>query len=124
MAGVGWPDLRVRYHLIPRLDLELKGAAGSGEEAVGVRGYWNLEKVGIFDLMLGLDGGWLGFSGVDTLNGDGWYGEPFVGLQYTFQKHWTALVDIGPAWMSVSSEGYSLNEEQWVLNTALYYSFF
>ena len=121
-VGLGWPDLRLRVRLFDPVDAEAKAAIAAGTVALGARIYWRAAQLGSMDLELGGEAGWLSYSGIDTLNGSGVYAEPLVGVQYRFLKDWSALVDIGPAWIQVSSQGQSLTEMQWTLNTALYFS--
>ena len=123
-VGLGFPDLRVRANVYGSLDAELKAAFGDGEAVYGGRVYWRPYSLGPVDLVAGVEGGGLSFNGVDTLNGGGDYGSVFAGLQYNFLKRWMVMADIGPAWIHVESHGYGLTEEQWVLDTALYYALF
>jgi hypothetical protein len=123
-VGLGWPDLRLRCNVWGPLDLEAKVAAGQGELAYAGRLYWRACHFGPVALVLGGELGGLNYSSVDTLDGDGDYYGPFAGLQYGFIKRWALLVDYGPAWIHVDSKGNSLTEQQWILNTALYFAIF
>jgi hypothetical protein len=125
MVGAGWPYVGVRYNFWGPLDVEAKWAAGDGEYAYGARLYGKVAHWGIADVIAGGEFGGLVFSGVDTLDGNGYYGEPFAGVQIPFLKRWAFVVDAGPAWYSVhANEGNSLSEQQWILNTAVYLGLF
>ena len=123
-VGLGYPDLRLRYDLSGPIDIELKVAVEQGEQAYGGRLYWRITHAGPVGLLAGGEAGYLNFSSVDSISGDGDYGELFVGAQWTFVKNWTALVDYGLAKIQVRSEGLGVTELQWVINTALYYTLF
>ena len=122
--GLGWPDLRLRYNLWGPLDVEAKVAAAQGEIAYAGRLYWRACSLGPVTLVLGGEGGGLNYSAIDSLHGDGSYYGPFAGLQYRFVRQWALLVDYGPAWIHVNAQGGGITEQQWILNTALYFTVF
>lgn len=122
--GIGYPDLRARFNLLDSLDGEIKVAYSTGALAYGARLYWSPWNWMGLAAEVGAEAGGLNYSSVYTLNGDGFYGEPFAGLQYTFLGRWTFLADIGPAWIDINSEGQGLTRQQWIVNTALYLAVF
>lgn len=123
--GLGYPDLRLRYHLSGPIDLEAKVALAQGEQAYGGRLYWRMFHLGPAGILLGGEVGFLDYNSIYTLSGTGDYGEIFVGAQYRFMKRWAALVDFGPAKIQVRADnGQSLAQQQWIFNTALYYVLF
>lgn len=122
--GVGYPDIRVRYAVWGPLDLEAKVAAGSGAVAYAGRIYWRAVAAGPVGFLLGGEVGGTDFSGLDSLDGAGYYYEPFVGAQYTFLQRWSLQADLGPAWIQESSHGVSVTDQQWIANFALYYAIF
>src|SRR4051812_15693984 len=65
--GVGWPDVRVRAHLIANFDGEAKVAFEDGIQAYGGRIYLQPARLGFFDMTVGIEGGWLRFDGVENL---------------------------------------------------------
>ena len=123
-VGVGFPDIRVRYKAWGPLDVEAKVAADSESVAYAARLYYNPYTVGPVKLLVGAEGGGLSFSGLDSLSGTGGYWEPFVGLQYVFIPRWSLQADVGPAWISETSHGVSVTDQQWIANFALYYAIF
>jgi hypothetical protein len=44
-----------------------------------------------------------------------------VGFELGFARRWRVNADIGPSWISIASQGYSLAEVQWTYNTAIYF---
>jgi|GEM_PF-2113943 hypothetical protein len=122
--GLGFPDLRLRVNLSGPVDAEAKVALSQGMQAYGARLYCRVFQGGPLGLRLGAEAGYLSFHDVDTLSGNGGYGELFLGAEYRFLKRWNALVDYGLAKIDVNAQGQSLAQQQWVLNTALYYTLF
>jgi hypothetical protein len=123
-AGLGFPDLRLRYNLSGPIDAEAKVALSQGMQAYGARLYWRAVQAAPLGLLLGTEAGYLSFHNVDTLSGSGGYGEVFVGAEYRFLQRWKALVDYGLAKIDVNAQGQSLAQQQWVLNTALYFTLY
>lgn len=124
MLGAGYPDLRLRSKLLSTLDVEAKLAAAEGVMAYSGRAYWQPYRVGAFTLLAGAEAGAFSFSGVEGLNGDGSFYQPFVGVQGRFARRWSAQLDAGPAFMQTRSSGISVDSQPWVLNAALYFSVF
>lgn len=122
--GIGWPDVRVRFNLWRAIDGEAKVAFEEGIQAYGGRLYAQTARLGALAVLLGVEGGWVHFDGIESLGGDGHYGQAFAGLQYTVSERWAVTADIGPAFMNVNAEGYSQQSQGWVYNTALYFRIF
>jgi hypothetical protein len=123
-VGLGFPDLRARVTLLSRLDLELKAAAEADAQAFSVRAYFRALRWGRLSLEAGGELGYVRFVGVDNLDGDGYFTEPFLGLRFALDRHWSAAADLGPAFVNVSSGNESIGEWQWTANVAVYYTLF
>jgi hypothetical protein len=118
--GLGYPDVRVRVALGYGWDLEGKFAFEQGIQVYTGRIYWNYCDIGPLKAVLGGEGGYGIFSGVDSLDGGGPLVGGFLGLEYPFEKRLMLSVDAGPYRAQALSEGYSYETTQMVINTALY----
>jgi hypothetical protein len=122
--GVGFPDIRARYDFSTRFDVELKAAGETSTQAYSARLYFRALRWNELGAYAGAESGYLRFDGVYSLDGTGFFAEPFVGAEYFIDKRWFLNVDIGPAFVNVSSDGENIGEWQWTVNTALYYTLF
>lgn len=118
--GLGYPDLRARLALGDSWDVEAKVAVEPGIQVYSGRLYWNPFNVGPFKALLGAEGGYAMFQGVDALNGDAVIVEGFAGLEYPFTRRFGLSFDVGPARIQAASEGSSITSYQLIYNTALY----
>lgn len=118
--GLGYPDLRARLTLGTSWDLEAKVAVEQGIQVYTGRIYWNPFSVGPIKALLGVEGGYGMFQGVDDLNGDALILGGFVGLEYPFSRRLGVSFDVGPACIQAQSEGISVTSYELVYNTALY----
>lgn len=119
-VGLGYPDLRARFSLGTSWDIEAKFAFEQGIAVYSGRLYWDPINLGPIDLKLGAEVGYATYSGVDTLNGNAIILEPFLGAEYPFAHRFRLSVDVGPAYISASSAGSTLQTTDIVYNTALY----
>jgi hypothetical protein len=118
--GVGYPDLRARLGLGLGWNVEAKAAFADGEQVYAGRAFWDFADLGPLKVMAGGEGGWTRFDGIDTVNGTGYYGEAFVGLEYPFAHRLRLSVDVGPAWLQAGAEGQSVSSTELIYSTALY----
>ena len=121
--GVGYPDLRERMNLFAGVDEELKAAFADGEQAYSGRVYILPARFGQARLVIGGEGGVLEFNGRSSLDGYGFFAEPFVGLDYRFGPC-LVNVDLGPAWIQLFDQGQTMQTWKWTYNTALYFFLF
>jgi hypothetical protein len=122
--GIGYPDLRVRMHAWGPLDAEIKFAFGDGVQAYSARAYVNAYKSLNIQFYAGLEGGYLNFNGVESLDGNGVFFQGFAGVQYDFAERWGMSLDIGPAYINVNSLGTSVGGLEWIYTNALYFRIF
>lgn len=118
--GMGYPDVRARLALGAGWDLEGKAGLEQGIQVYSGRLYWNCLDLGPLKAELGAEGGYAQFNGVDTLDGNAVIMGGFVGLEYPFARRLRVSVDVGPAYIQASSQGYSYSTTEIVYNTALY----
>jgi hypothetical protein len=123
-VGVGFPDVRFRATLNSLVDLEAKVALAPYGQAYSARLYLETFYVGPVSLDLGAESGYLKYTQIEGFDGDGYFVEPFGGLDFHINPRWRLIVDLGPAWIDLSSEGQNLAAWQWTYNTALYYYLF
>jgi hypothetical protein len=123
-VGVGYPDLRLRFGLGPHWSLEAKGAFAQGLQIYSGRVSWDFGHVGPLRALLGAECGWAKFDGLDSISGNGVYGEGFAGLEYPFARRLRLTVDVGPAWLQASAQDHSLSTVDVIFNTALYFYLF
>ncbi|HTB22605.1 MAG TPA: hypothetical protein VK914_07865 [bacterium] len=121
---MGFPDIRARYDFSTRFDVELKAAGETSTQAYSARLYFRALRWNELGAYAGAETGYLRFDGVYSLDGTGFFVEPLVGAEYFIDKRWFLNVDIGPAFVNVSSSGENIGEWQWTVNTALYYTLF
>lgn len=122
--GIGYPDVRARYAVGSRVDLEAKIALDDVSQSYSGRAYANIFSLGRLNLDLGAELGYVSFSQAAGLAGDGYFGEPFAGLSYRLGQRWRISADLGPAWINLTSQGQSSGDWQWIYNTALYFYLF
>lgn len=122
--GVGYPDLRMRVGLGPDWNLEAKAAFGQGLQVYSGRLFWDFVQVGPLKVLAGGEAGWAHFDDVDSISGDGAYGEAFAGLEYPFSRRFRLSVDVGPAWLHASAQGQTYSSTDVIYNTALYFYIF
>lgn len=123
-VGVGIPDLRLRYALGSRFDVEGKFAFATGLQVYTLRGIWNYFDVGQLKLTTGGEGGVLAINGASGLNGSGLVAGAFLGLEVPFARRFRVSIDAGPAWLQASASGQTFSATDFVYNGALYFYLF
>ena len=118
--GVGYPDVRVRYSLAQRWNVEAKAAFADSLQIYSGRLSWNLADLGPLKVLAGGEGGWAKFDGVDSISGNGSYAQAYAGLEYPFAGRLRVSVDLGPAWIQAAADGANYSTTVLVYNTALY----
>jgi hypothetical protein len=122
--GVGYPDLRLRGRIWGPLDAEFKFAFDNVSQAYSGRLYYNYWSWSNLDFDLGMEGGAIRFTGIDGLNGDGSFYEPFLGFAFNAGKIITLSAEIGPAFLNLNADGESLSTVNAVVTTAIYVHLF
>ena len=120
--GLGNPYISLKHWTSPRFAIEGRGAFGSGIGAYSVRLYRNFNFKNKTVTFVGLEGGLINFDKED-IEGDGSFGMLFLGFEHSITKKMTFLLDIGPAYVNLSSEGTSVGGLEWVYNLGIYYYF-
>ncbi len=72
--------------------------------------------------MFGLEAGSIAFTKED-IGGSGYFAMLFVGLERFITKKMTLSFDIGPAYISLSSDDISVEGIEFVYNLGIYYYF-
>jgi hypothetical protein len=118
--GLGYPDVRARVALGYGVNLDAKFAFEQGIQVYSGRLAWNFYDLGPFKTMVGAEGGYALFNGVDSLNGNAVVFEGFLGLEYPFARRLRLSVDAGLASIQASSMGSTDTTTDIIYNTALY----
>jgi len=119
-VGLGNPYVSIKYYANQRSAYEVRGAFGSGINVYSARVYRNFTQKGKSVTFAGLEGGTISFDKED-IEGDGSFGMLFVGFENSLSEKLTFVLDIGPAYISLSSEGASVEGLEWVANLGIYY---
>lgn len=120
--GLGNPYICIKYHATKRLAYEVRGAFGSGINVYSARVYRNFTPRGKAVTFAGLEGGIISFDKED-IEGDGSFGMLFVGFENSLFEKLTFSFDIGPAYITLSSDAASVGGMEWVYNLGIYYYF-
>lgn len=120
--GLGNPYISLKYWATPRFAIEGRGAFGSGIGAYSVRFYRGFSPKNKTVIFVGLEGGLINFDKED-IEGDGSFGMLFLGFEHFISKKMTFSLDIGPAYIGLSSEGTSVGGIEWVYNLGVNFYF-
>lgn len=118
--GLGNPYVSIKYNTSKTVAFEARGAFGSGINVYSARVYRNFTPKGKSVTFAGLEGGTISFEKKD-IKGDGSFGMLFVGFENSLSEKLTFVLDIGPAYISLSSEGTSVEGLEWIVNLGIYY---
>ncbi len=116
--GLGNPYICLKYSTSPNFSIEGRGAFGSGISAYSLRFYRNFTHRDKTMTFIGLEGGSINFDKED-IEGDGSVVMIFLGFEHFISQRLTFLLDIGPAYISLSSEGTSIEGIEWVYNLGI-----
>ncbi len=120
--GLGNPYLSMKYHVSATTAYEARAAFGAGINVYSVRYYRNSKFKGKSLTFWGLEGGTISFIKED-IGGSGYFAMLFVGLERFILKKMTLSFDIGPAYISLSSDDISVEGVEFVYNLGIYYYF-
>lgn len=116
--GVGNPYIALKYGFTPKLSGEIRGAFGSGIAVYGIRGYYNFNPENKGVIFLGGEADLISFN-TEEISGNGSVLMVFVGFEYFITEKLTLSTDIGPALITISSEGTSTSGPEWVFNIGI-----
>ena len=120
--GLGNPYLSIKYHASAKTAYEIRAAFGTGINVYSARVYRNSEPKGRSVIFWGLEGGSIAFTKED-IGGSGYFAMLFLGLERFITKKMTLSFDIGPAYISLSSDDISVEGIEFVYNLGIYYYF-
>jgi len=120
--GLGNPYLSMKYHASIRTAYEVRAAFGTGINVYSARYYRNFNPKGKSVIFLGLEAGSIAFTKED-IRGSGYFAMLFVGLERFITKKMTLSLDIGPAYISLSSDDISAQGVEFVYNLGICYYF-
>lgn len=120
--GLGNPYISLKYWTSPGFAIEGRGAFGSGIGVYSVRFYRNFSFKNKTVTFVGLEGGLINFDKED-IEGDGSFGMLFLGFEHFIRKKMAFSLDIGPAYISLSSGGRSVGGVEWVYNLGINFYF-
>jgi len=113
--GLGNPYVSLKYSASPGFSIEGRGAFGSGISVYSLRIYHNFSRRDKTIAFIGGEAGTINFDKPD-IEGNGYLGMIFLGFEHFITKRLTFLLDIGPAYISLSSEETSVEGIEWVYN--------
>ncbi len=120
--GLGNPYLSMKYHASQRTAYEIRAAFGTGINVYSARYYRNSIFKGKSVTFFGLEAGSIAFAKED-IGGSGYFAMVFLGLERFILKKMTLVFDIGPAYISLSSDDISVEGIELVYNLGIYYYF-
>ncbi len=120
--GLGNPYLSIKYHASARTAYEVRGAFGTSINVYSARFYRNFKPKGSSVTFWGLEGGSIAFTKED-IGGSGYFAMLFFGLERFITKKTTLSFDIGPAYISLSSDDVSVQGVEFVYNLGICYYF-
>ncbi|PWI46425.1 hypothetical protein CEE45_16910 [Candidatus Heimdallarchaeota archaeon B3_Heim] len=120
--GLGNPYISLKYWTSPRFAIEGRGAFGSGIGVYSVRLYRGFGPKGKTVTFAGVEVGLINFDKED-IEGDGSFGMLFLGFERFISKKMAFSLDIGPAYISLSSEDTSVGGIEWVYNLGINFYF-
>ena len=120
--GLGNPYLSMKYHVSATTAYEARAAFGAGINVYSARFYRNSELKGKSLTFWGLEAGSITFTKED-IGGSGHFAMLFLGLERFITKKMTLSLDIGPAYISLSSDDISVEGVELVYNLGIYYYF-
>lgn len=120
--GLGNPYVALKYGFNAKVSGEVRIAFGEGITVYGIRGYYNFNPQSTSVLFLGWEGDAVTFDKED-IAGTGFVLMAFVGIEHFIAKNLTFNFDIGPAYISLESEGTSVGGIEWVYNLGVNFYF-
>jgi hypothetical protein len=120
--GLGNPYLSMKYHDSARTAYEIRAAFGTGINVYSARFYQNSELKGKSVTFWGLEAGSIAFTKED-IGGSGYFAMLFFGLERFITKKMTLSFDIGPAYISLSSDDISVEGIELVYNLGINFYF-
>jgi len=120
--GLGNPYISLKYSASPKFSIEARGAFGSGINVYSLRVYNNFSRRDKTITFIGAEAGTINFDKAD-IEGNGYLGMIFLGFEHFISKRLTFLLDIGPAYVNLASEGTSVGGVEWVYNLGIGFYF-
>jgi len=112
----------LKYSASPKFSIEARGAFGSGINVYSLRVYNNFSRRDKTITFIGAEAGTINFDKAD-IEGNGYLGMIFLGFEHFISKRLTFLLDIGPAYVNLASEGTSVGGVEWVYNLGIGFYF-
>lgn len=118
--GLGYPDARLRVAFAQNWSVEAKTALGSGMQIYGGRLNYNFFNFGPVRALVGTEAGYIKLDGLETLTGDGSYGQGYLGFDWQVTRRVGLEIDGGPALIRLQAEGQSVSATELLFNAAVY----
>jgi hypothetical protein len=107
--GLNWPGLSVKYGLSSKFAIEGRFQTEENIAVMGPRLYYSIKNYDRLTLFTGLEADYVTFTG-EVSKGTGIAGEVFVGCEYFISGNLSLLLDIGPAFISITDTDSSQSE--------------
>lgn len=123
-VGLNWPGIAVKYGISPKWAIEGRYQTQDKISVMGPRIYYVMKEGSALNLLAGVEGDYVTFTG-DVSQGSGFAGEIFVGGEYFVARNLSFLLDMGPAYVSLSDTdtSESVSGLDVVLNMGVNYYF-
>lgn len=122
--SIGNPFLGLTFKFTPKIKAEIRSGFDSEVKVFGARGYYNLFINETNDIFTGLEINQINFN-YEDISGDGISITPIVGTELLLNKQVSLILDIGYAYVTLRSQDFSVNGQEWMFNVGLnfYFSF-
>jgi len=122
--GMNWPGASVKYGLSSKFAVEGRYQTADNVNVIGPRLYYTFKGYDKLNIFTGLEADYVSFTG-DVSKGKGMAGELFIGGEYFISRNLSFVLDIGPAFISLSDKDTSESVAGWdsVVNMGLNYYF-
>ncbi len=121
--GLGNPYISLKYGINSKISTELRCAYGEDIIVIGPRFYYNLNPKEKIVICAGGEGNYVTFD-KDDIKGNGYIGMAFIGVEYFSTNNLTFHTDVGPAYVSLSSDDENKSDGiGWVINLGINYYF-
>lgn len=120
--GINWPGVAIKYGISNVVALEARAQFGEGATAFGPRLHINFFRTYAFVGFTGLELDYILFNSEMT-SGDGFAIYGLIGCEIFAIRSISFLVDIGPAYVTLGDEDYSVGNIHFVANLGLNFYF-
>ncbi len=121
---VNYSGLGLQYRFSPRWSADLRAQATKDIFVGGLRGNFHFKPRWGIQPYMGVEADYVNFEGNNT-KGTGYATDVFLGAEYYFRRSWSAVIDVGSAYISVKDDDTDVEESgmEGVINIGFRYHF-